>query len=99
MEVELLEKHEKLTYDGKEADEATGITTENKSPLMACLQKVLALFEDWQRVLLLMRAQQHSYEDIARYVSRPGEQLKVYHHRLKKVVTDKTNDCLKQKAE
>jgi DNA-directed RNA polymerase specialized sigma24 family protein len=90
---ELLEKHEKLSSDRKEQEEET----ESTSPLMKCLRKVMALLDDWQRILLLMRAQDHSYEDISGYVSRPGNQLKVYHMRLKKVVTEKTNDCLSKK--
>jgi DNA-directed RNA polymerase specialized sigma24 family protein len=90
---ELLEKHEKLSSDRKETEEEN----ESSSPLMRCLQKVLALLEDWQRILLLMRAQDHAYEDISKYVARPGDQLKVYHMRLKKVVTEKTNDCVNNK--
>jgi RNA polymerase sigma factor (sigma-70 family) len=93
VETELLETHEKLAYDRKEmADEK-----ESSNPLMRCLQKVLAVLEDWQRVLLLMRAQDHSYEYIAKYVTRPEDQLKVYHQRLKKVVTEKTNECMSNK--
>ena len=87
---ELLDKHEKISSDRKESEEEKEYT----SPLMRCLQKVLAIMEDWQRILLLMRAQDHSYEDISKYVDRPGDQLKVYHMRLKKVVTEKTNDCM-----
>jgi RNA polymerase sigma factor (sigma-70 family) len=90
---ELLEKHEKLSSDRKETEE----TKESTSPLMRCLQKALALLEDWQRILLLMRAQDHSYEDISKYVARSGDQLKVYYGRLKKVVTEKTNDCMNKK--
>lgn len=90
---ELLEKHEKLSSDRKESEEEK----ESTSPLMKCLQKVLALLEDWQRILLLMRAQDHSYDDISKYVARPGDQLKVYHMRLKKVVSDKTTDCMNAK--
>lgn len=87
---ELLETHEKISSDRKESEEEK----ESTSPLMRCLQKVLALLEDWQRVLLLMRAQDYSYEAIAKYVNRPGDQLKVYHMRFKKVVTEKTNECM-----
>ena len=92
---ELLETHEKLSSDKKESDEEK----ESTGPLMRCLQKALAILEDWQRILLLMRAQDHSYEDISKYVERPGEQLKVYHMRLKKVVTDKTNECMNKRDE
>lgn len=90
---ELLDKHEKLSSDRKETEEEK----EHTSPLMRCLQKALAILEDWQRILLLMRAQDHSYEAISKYVSRPGDQLKVYHMRLKKVVTEKTNECMNKK--
>lgn len=90
---ELLGWHEKLSSDRNETDEEK----ERMSPLMRCLQKALAVLDDWQRVLLLMRAQDYSYEDISKYVERPGDQLKVYHMRLKKVVTEKTNDCMNKK--
>jgi DNA-directed RNA polymerase specialized sigma24 family protein len=93
VEIELLEKHEKLSHDRKENESEK----ESSNPLMKCLQKVLALLDDWQRILLLMRAQDHSYEYISKYVSRPGAQLKVYHLRLKKVVAEKTNDCMNNK--
>ena len=92
VETELLEKHEKVIYDRKDTEEEK----ESTNPVMRCLQRALAILEDWQRVLLLMRAQDHSYEDISKYVSRPNDQLKVYHMRLKKVVTEKTNECLKK---
>jgi RNA polymerase sigma-70 factor (ECF subfamily) len=89
---ELLETHERSNGDRKE-----DLENENTSPVMRCLQKVLGLLDDWQRILLLMRAQDHSYEDISKYVSKPGDQLKVYHMRLKKLVTEKTNDCVNKK--
>ncbi len=92
VETELLEKHEKIIHDRKEPEEEK----ESTNPLMRCLQKALAILDDWQRVLLLMRAQDHSYEDISKYVSRPQDQLKVYHMRFKKIVTEKTNECLKK---
>ncbi len=85
---ELLESHGKLNA---EKDEQPDV---KQSPLMKCLQQVLHVLEDWQRIVLLMRAQNYSYEDIAKYVSRPAGQLKVYHMRLKKVVTEKTNECI-----
>lgn len=88
--VELSETHEKLAGDRNEQQEGPV----KLSPLMECLQKVLHVMEDWQRIILLMRAQDYSYEDIAKYVSRPAGQLKVYHMRLKKVVTEKTNECI-----
>ncbi|MFL5766185.1 MAG: RNA polymerase sigma factor [Bacteroidia bacterium] len=91
---ELLESHEKMSGDRREMDEEA----ESTSPLMRCLQKALAVLDDWQRVLMLMRAQDYAYEEISKYVSRPGDQLKTYYMRLKKVVTEKTNDCMNKKA-
>ncbi len=88
--IELTEDYNKLSAGRNEKEE------ENRplSPVMLCLQKVLQTLEDWQRIILLMRAQDYSYEDIAKYVSRPEKQLKVYHMRLKKVLTEKTNECV-----
>ncbi len=86
--IELDEASNQLT--GKEEKEEDT----KKSPLMECLQKVLQSMEDWQRILLLMRAQDYSYEAIADYVNKPGDQLKVYYMRLKKIVTEKTNECV-----
>lgn len=90
--VELMGTHEKIAGDRNAPQE----NSPRLSPLMACLQKVLQVMEDWQRIILLMRAQDYSYEEIAKYVSRPVGQLKVYHMRLKKVVTEKTNECINQ---
>ncbi|MCI5056284.1 MAG: hypothetical protein MRY83_09255, partial [Flavobacteriales bacterium] len=44
--------------------------------------------EEWQRTLLLMRAQSYTYEEIAPYVDKPANQLKVYYMRLKKRIYD-----------
>lgn len=79
----------------KHHDAETDEEPEKQSPLMQCLQKVLQALEDWQRIVLLMRAQDFPYEHIATYVNKPPSQLKVYHLRLKKTVTDKTNECVK----
>jgi RNA polymerase sigma-70 factor (ECF subfamily) len=89
--VELTEFHER-TGDGTDQGDVQKL-----SPQMLCLQKVLQTLDDWQRILLLMRAQDYSYEDIGNYVDRPTEQLKVYYMRLKKSVTEKTNECINQR--
>ena len=54
-------------------------------------------FEDWQRVLLLMRSQEVPYSEIAKYVNKPEEQLKVYYSRLKNVLTAKMQERVKEK--
>ena len=93
--VELTETHESLSAE-KHEQKINGV---KRSPLLKCLQKVLQSMEDWQRIILLMRAQDYAYEEIAKYVNKPVEQLKVYHMRLKKSATDKTNECIsKEKA-
>ena len=91
--VELTETHEKPDTDKNEKQTDQG----KISPLMECLQKVLQAMEDWQRIILLMRAQEYAYEDIAKYVDRPVEKLKVYHMRLKKTVTEKTTECINKR--
>jgi RNA polymerase sigma factor (sigma-70 family) len=61
---------------------------------MRCLKKILEQFDDWKRMLLLMKAQNFSYEEISRYVNRPAEQLKTYYMRAKESLTEKVNDCV-----
>ncbi len=85
--VEMTEKHERTLSQGEGE-------SSKQSPSMICLQKALNEVGDWQRVVLLMRAQDFSYEEIAKYVSKPAEQLKVYYMRLKKAVTELVNECL-----
>lgn len=91
--VPLEELHEKTVHDRQETNE----TPERESLLMKCLKEALKTMQDWQRILLLMRAQDHPYEAIAPYVDKPAEQLKVYHLRLKKTVTERTNECVEKK--
>jgi len=56
------------------------------------LQQELENFEDWERMLLLLRAQDMPYSEIAKYVDKPEEQLKVYHQRLKLKLTERLNE-------
>lgn len=51
--------------------------------LMQILDACLAKLPDWERILLLLRSQDMPYTEIARYVHKPAEQLKVYHQRAK----------------
>lgn len=55
----------------------------DESSLMQLLKNELQKLEDWERMLLLLRAQQMPYSEIARYVDKPEKQLKVYYQRLK----------------
>jgi RNA polymerase sigma factor (sigma-70 family) len=47
------------------------------------LKQELDKLEDWERILLLMRCQNISYGEIAKFVNKPADQLKVYYSRLK----------------
>ncbi len=71
----------------------------NQSPQMKVLQEELNKFEDWQRVLLLMRSQDVAYSEIAKYVDKPESQLKVYYQRLKDKLTERINERLNNKIE
>lgn len=55
------------------------------------LEEELEQFEDWQRMLLLLRAQDIPYEQISRFIDKPTDQLKVYYQRLKKQLLDRMN--------
>lgn len=92
--VELTEKDERRMID-----KSTTEYTEVLSDQMKCLQEQLKKLEDWKRIVLLMRAQNYSYEEIAKYAHKPADQLKVYHMRLKKEVTDGTNECINKKKQ
>ncbi len=83
----LEEKHGSV--EEKDSDEP-----KTESPYMKCLKKAMEQLEDWKRILLLMKAQDFSYAEIAQYVGKPDEQLKVYYLRAKQVLTTKINQCL-----
>lgn len=88
------DQHETVELTGK--NEPVFVEEPNDKPInnihMNYLQEELQQLEDWKKILLLMRAQDFSYEDIAKYVNKPAEQLKVYYMRLKKQLTDNINE-------
>lgn len=53
------------------------------------LNEILDDLEDWQRILMLMRAQDYSYAEIAKYTQKSEKNLKVYYGRLKKQIAKK----------
>ena len=59
---------------------------------MQLLKEELSKLEDWQRVLLLMRAQNYSYEEISAIIKKPVEQMKVYYLRYKQRILKSIND-------
>lgn len=67
---------------------------ETESINMKLLQEELSKLEDWQRVLLLMRAQNYSYEEISEIIKKPAEQMKVYYLRYKQKILKNINDKL-----
>jgi len=67
---------------------------ESRNIKLRILNEELEKMEDWQRMLLLMRSEGRPYSEIAAYVDKPEEQLKVYYQRLKKNLTDKINEQL-----
>ncbi len=68
---------------------------ENNSVKMALLKTELEKLEDWERMLLLLRSQDMPYSEIAKFVNRPEEQLKVYYSRLKSGLAKRMNEKLK----
>lgn len=65
---------------------------ENTNPKLIALNEELEKMEDWQRMLLLMRSEGWSYADIAKYVDKPENQLKVYYQRLKEQLSKKLHE-------
>ena len=65
---------------------------EQISKKMQVLNEVLGEMQDWERMLLLMRSEGRAYSEIAQYVDKPENQLKVYYQRLKEQLTKKLND-------
>lgn len=51
--------------------------------LMQIMEACLGKMQDWERILLLLRSQDMPYGEIARYVSKPADQLKVYYQRAR----------------
>lgn len=59
---------------------------------LSLLNEELDKMEDWQRILLLMRSDGRPYAEIADYINKPEDQLKVYYQRLKKIISDKLHE-------
>lgn len=59
---------------------------------LAVLNEVLDQLEDWQRMLLLMRSEGMSYAEIAGFIDKPENQLKVYYQRLKEQLTKQLHE-------
>jgi RNA polymerase sigma factor (sigma-70 family) len=53
------------------------------SQLMELLEQCLDELQDWERILILLRSQNMPYSEIAEYMHKPADQLKVYHQRTR----------------
>ena len=56
------------------------------------LDELLDGMQDWERMLLLMRSEGRAYAEIAQYIDKPEDQLKVYYQRLKEKIAKKLNE-------
>ncbi|MBC7862159.1 MAG: sigma-70 family RNA polymerase sigma factor [Bacteroidia bacterium] len=88
--VELNEKHGSFLTEDESENEIV-IDSEQMKYLKAELEQL----EEWKKILMLMRAQDYSYEEISKYVNKPAGQLKVYYMRIKKNLTEKINERIK----
>jgi len=73
---------------------ATESSDEKQSIQMIILNEELEKMEDWQRMLLLMRSEGMPYADIAKYIDKPINQLKVYYQRLKENISKRIHERL-----
>jgi DNA-directed RNA polymerase specialized sigma24 family protein len=73
-----------------------GDSEDHESILMKLLKEELDKLEDWQRILMLMRAQDYSYEEIEAMIGKPpASQLKVYYLRYKQKLMERINERIK----
>lgn len=61
---------------------------------MQLLKVELEKLEEWERTLLLLRSQEMPYSEIAAYVHKPADQLKVYYQRLKATLSKRISEAL-----
>lgn len=91
--LETVSFEEGVEYTNQENDHLNE-EEETESINMKLLQEELSKLEDWQRVLLLMRAQNYSYEEISEIIKKPADQMKVYYLRYKQKILKSINDKL-----
>lgn len=74
-----------IPMEGEQLQNQAEVPAPDRSehPTMTVLNEELDNLEDWQRILLLLRSDGMSYAEIARFVDKPENQLKVYYQRLK----------------
>lgn len=84
-------KPDLLQFDDMVKDVAEP-TIDTESEKVSVLKNELEKFEDWERMLLLLRSQDMPYSEIAKYVNKPAQQLKVYYQRLKAELVERMNE-------
>lgn len=84
-----------ISLEDSKRDFASRTKEVQPSNQVQLLKSELDKLEPWQRILLLMRSQGTEYSEIAKYVNKPEDQLKVYYQRLK----NKLGETLKEKFE
>lgn len=62
------------------------------NPKLQALDEELDKMEDWQRMLLLLRSEGMAYNQIATFIDKPENQLKVYYQRLKEQLTKRLHE-------
>lgn len=70
-------------------------TEEIERPALMHLKSILEGFDPLDKDLLLLRAQNYSYEEIAQLLQIDNNQLKVRHHRAKKRLMDAMSETSK----
>jgi RNA polymerase sigma factor (sigma-70 family) len=63
-----------------------------ENPKLLLLKEILKDMDPTDRDILLLRAQNYSYDEISRMLKIENKQLKVKHHRLKKKLTEIVNN-------
>ncbi len=74
-------------YNDKNEDDCK----KSDSSSIIILKEELEKLEEWEKMLLLLRAQNMPYNDIAEYIDKPKEHLKVYYQRLKNKIVNNIN--------
>jgi RNA polymerase sigma factor (sigma-70 family) len=69
-------------------DQEEKFTSQN----LQLLNEELDKLQEWERMVLLLRAQDMPYSEIAKFVNKPEDQLKVYYKRLKTKLTERLNE-------
>jgi RNA polymerase sigma factor (sigma-70 family) len=78
-----------LNIDPKTNEEEEEYTKD--SEIMSQLKSELEKLEEWERMLLLLRSQDMPYAEIAKFIYKPEDHLKVYYQRLKEKLQGNMN--------